>query len=240
MIRRQGLAVLLEGQQHVAGPVEGPTDVDGGAVRPRLALGQLALRALEVHVAVLLAGPGDAEVGEHIAEPHAGPHAVGRCCAAPVEADGLLHHVLLLTAVACADEGHREAHDRPHFPGGQVVHGQLAWLRHAGDLEAMLIPGDLGHGTMVPHHVEGGRRDPARLLELGQRRLRVEGVSARQPDHVLVTLHPAVRRVCIARVYLGGVLAVWHGQARVPQRGGQGNCTVDDAAVPSGLHAVGG
>ena len=72
--------------------------------------------------------------------------------AAPVEADGLLRHVLLLAAVARADEAHREAHHGSVLARGQVVHADLhVPSRQPADLELVGLPVQLRHGAVVAH-----------------------------------------------------------------------------------------
>merc|ERR1719316_709247 len=53
---------------------------------------------------MLLADWGHTQLLEDIAQAHARPDTVAHSSAAPIESNGLLRHVLLLTTVACADE----------------------------------------------------------------------------------------------------------------------------------------
>mmetsp|Transcript_26378 Transcript_26378/g.42258 ORF Transcript_26378/g.42258 Transcript_26378/m.42258 type:complete len:203 (+) Transcript_26378:384-992(+) len=202
MVGRQKLSVLLVGQDHVALPIQGPADIDGSAVGTCLPLRQLTLGTLEVHESVLLRSLCNTQLREQLGKPNSGPHAVAHGCAAPVEAHSLLRHVLLLPPIAGANEGDRDGCHGAPVSGSQLVHGQLAGLRHPGDLQAMLCPGDLGHRPMVPDHVNGRRRDPARLLQELQGRLSVERVTSSEPNTGNMPLDPVVRRVGISLVHL--------------------------------------
>mmetsp|Transcript_22372 Transcript_22372/g.43589 ORF Transcript_22372/g.43589 Transcript_22372/m.43589 type:complete len:546 (+) Transcript_22372:483-2120(+) len=202
VIRSQPLTVLLEGQQGFTLFVQGPAHVDGGAILAVFAGGQLALRAGKVHMAVLLADLRHTKRREDVAEAHARPDAVANSGAAPVEADSFLRHVLLFAAVASADEGHWEAHDGAIPARHKVVHADLHISpRHPRDLELMGFPVQLWHSPVVADHVQGGRGDPSGLLQALQRGLRVEGVPAREANHVLVALDPRIGRVGIALVH---------------------------------------
>mmetsp|Transcript_65971 Transcript_65971/g.148862 ORF Transcript_65971/g.148862 Transcript_65971/m.148862 type:complete len:254 (-) Transcript_65971:590-1351(-) len=232
MVWRKPLTVLLEGEQNVTLTVQRPAHRDRRPIVPVRTLRKLPQRARKVDVLMLLTHPGDAQVCEDVAQSHTGPDAVGHCASAPVEADGLLGHILLLPPVARADEGDREAHHRADLPGDQIVHAQLASpTGHAGDFEAMVTPGDLRHCAVIADDVQGGGRHPAGLLQLAQRRLRVEGVAPGETDHVRVALDPLIRRVPVTIVHLPGLLLLWHGQARRPHMRGQPDVALNERTV---------
>mmetsp|Transcript_24664 Transcript_24664/g.65891 ORF Transcript_24664/g.65891 Transcript_24664/m.65891 type:complete len:450 (-) Transcript_24664:71-1420(-) len=221
MVGGEQLAVLLESQEHVALAVHGPTHVNRGAVGARLALRQLAWRTLEVHVAVFGSSLGNPDVLQQVAEAHACPDAVGYPPRAPVEANCLLGHVLLLAAIASADKTDGDADDLAHLARCNIVHGQLAGAWHAIDHKLVALPRDFGHRAMVANDVQGWGRYPARLLQVLHGRLRVERVAPCEPDHALVPHHPAVGGVRIAVVDHLGILPGRHLQAHRGHVGGQ-------------------
>jgi len=120
---------------------------DAGAVNT---FGQLAVRPIEVDpVAARLQrlGVHTAVLQEHV-QGHARPDGGTDGAGTPAEALALSGHVHLLAAVARADKGDGQG---PLGQGHQLVHGQYLGLRHAearhGD--AVLVPGQLGHRTVV-------------------------------------------------------------------------------------------
>mmetsp|Transcript_49636 Transcript_49636/g.89321 ORF Transcript_49636/g.89321 Transcript_49636/m.89321 type:complete len:217 (+) Transcript_49636:1695-2345(+) len=135
MVWRQGLAILLEGKKDIALPIQSPAHVNGCSVRASLALRQLTKRALEVNETVLLGGPGDPELVQELAESHPCPHRVAHGSRTPVETNSLLGHVLLFASVSSTDEGHWDGHDSAPLARGQLVHAELAWVRHTCDLQ---------------------------------------------------------------------------------------------------------
>eukprot|EP00976_Prorocentrum_cordatum_P046407 938241-Prorocentrum_minimum.AAC.4 len=68
------------------------------------------------------------------------------------------------------------------------------------------VPVQLRHRAVVADDVQVDGGDETVVQECGQRGLRVEGVSARQTNHLRVTLDPLVRDLGIALVHFGIVL----------------------------------
>mmetsp|Transcript_52167 Transcript_52167/g.138523 ORF Transcript_52167/g.138523 Transcript_52167/m.138523 type:complete len:487 (+) Transcript_52167:1563-3023(+) len=194
VVGRQPLAVLLIGEHDVARRVHGGEPVDRRAVPP---LGH-RLGADEAHVVRAVVRRFDAALEQHIAEQHSLPH--GACVAggAPVEADGLLAQVLLLTPVARAHQRHRDL-ARRHLH--QVVHREdFGRVDEAVDRQPEAIPFQLGHGAVVAHIVERGGRDETLLHERWERRLHIEWMAASQADQVGVARNPIVWCPHVARI----------------------------------------
>ena len=190
------VAVLLVGDDDVAGRVQRGLHVDGGAVGARAAIltvvrfRELALGTGEAHEPAAGTGLVDARAVEDDPERDALPVGVTDGGGAPVEADGLLDHVLLLAAVTRAHHEAREAIGR-HLR--ELVHadGVGVW-DVAGDFDAMGVPVELGHGAVVADDVQVDRGDEAVVEDLRGGRLDVEGVLACEADEGRVALDPGV------------------------------------------------
>mmetsp|Transcript_44921 Transcript_44921/g.143070 ORF Transcript_44921/g.143070 Transcript_44921/m.143070 type:complete len:478 (-) Transcript_44921:1469-2902(-) len=231
VVGEQVLAIVLEGEQHVALAVQGPADRDRSAVGAVGALRDLSLGARKVNELVLRAHPRDADAREDVAQPNAGPHAVRHGGRAPVEADGLLRHVLLLAAVAGADVRDRDGHEGAQAARRELVHGHLAGLRDAADVEPVRLPGQPRHRTVVAHKGDGGGCDPAGLLQLLQGRLGVEGMAAGEAHHVRVPPNPLVPGAPVRLRHHQRLLLLRHLQLRRPTARGELEAPVDLGAV---------
>lgn len=92
-------------------------------------------------------------MAENIAETDSSPYRSTDCRSTPIESNGLLHHVLLFSAVASAHECYWQL-SRLKEPE-KVLHCQsYGPLHEPGDLDLPIIP----HGTrdisMIPHVVK--------------------------------------------------------------------------------------
>ncbi|RWV85521.1 hypothetical protein GW17_00052680 [Ensete ventricosum] len=138
----------------------------------------------------------ESATAEDVLEPGAAPHRCGHGRGAPVEPDGLAHHVLFLPPVAGAHQGDGDL-DRGEV-AEQLVHGPGAspgrWARPSK------CPVGLGDGAVTPDVVERDQRDEPVVHEPGQRRLAVERVFPGEPDEGLVALDPAVGGVLVPRL----------------------------------------
>mmetsp|Transcript_106350 Transcript_106350/g.200246 ORF Transcript_106350/g.200246 Transcript_106350/m.200246 type:complete len:258 (-) Transcript_106350:486-1259(-) len=115
MIRREQFSILFEGQQNIPFTIQCPAHIDGCAINTSVSLWEFSLGAFKVYKAMFFADPLDAKSVENIAKSHPRPHSVADGRTAPIESDCLLCHVLLLPAIASANEGHRDAHLRTKF-----------------------------------------------------------------------------------------------------------------------------
>lgn len=119
------------------------------------------LGPFEAHVEGALLAGEDAAVTKHVAQPHAPPDRGAHRGSAPVEADGLLHHVLLLPAIARAHQRHRQlARREPQHVLHRVGRRPPHQPRHV-DLPA--IPRCARHYAVVAHVVQRGGRQKTRL-----------------------------------------------------------------------------
>jgi len=142
----------------------------------------------------------DPATAQHVAQRHAAPHGGGGAGRAPVEADGLLDHVLLLAAVTGADErgGKLAVGKLAH----EAVHGEPGWaLDKTGYFDGPVFPVGLGNWTVVADVVEWDWGDEAVVHEALQGGLRVEGVLPCEADHGGVPCDPLIRRSLVARVH---------------------------------------
>mmetsp|Transcript_30238 Transcript_30238/g.78186 ORF Transcript_30238/g.78186 Transcript_30238/m.78186 type:complete len:224 (+) Transcript_30238:1748-2419(+) len=188
MVGREVAPIVLICNQHVVGGVHSVLPFEAGAIGAVLALGKLLLWAAKRDVPAALRRPLGAAQREQVGQAHARPVAGAGARRTPVEADGLLHHVLLLPPVPRADQGHRNSYRRQ---GGDFVHSKLARLTHqALDGDPVLGPLDARRGAVVAHIVQAGGCHEAVLHEVLQRRLTVEGVPPRKAHEVGVAGHP--------------------------------------------------
>ena len=192
VVRLQALAVVVVSDHDVPRRVHGGVDVNGRAV---LAIGQV-LGAHKLHVPRLALAVS--RFHQDVPQPHTSPEARRVTGGAPVEADGLLHHVLLLAAVASAYQRHGNG-ERGHR--NQLGHGQRERrVDHSVDADDVLVPALLRAVAVVADIVQRGRRDEALMEERLQRRLAVERVFASEADEIWVSRDPAVRRFLVSLV----------------------------------------
>mmetsp|Transcript_11590 Transcript_11590/g.20025 ORF Transcript_11590/g.20025 Transcript_11590/m.20025 type:complete len:298 (-) Transcript_11590:132-1025(-) len=232
MVRSKQLSVLLEGQHDIAFPVQSPSNVDRRSIDTPISLWQFTLWPFEVYKAMLLADFCDAESSQNVTKPHTCPHSVADGCAAPIEADCLLGHVLLLSAISSTNEGHWDAHLWSKFPGHEFCHAHFevsCW--DTRDLQSMSVEVNLRHCTMVADHCEGGRRDPTSRLQCRQLSLRIEWMAARQTNHVLVAFDPLVRSISILRIHFSSVLPWRHGQVIILNLGGDVDLPIHNFSI---------
>mmetsp|Transcript_133619 Transcript_133619/g.217619 ORF Transcript_133619/g.217619 Transcript_133619/m.217619 type:complete len:262 (-) Transcript_133619:7-792(-) len=232
MIWSQEFSILLESQHDITLAIEGPSHINGSAVNASVSLWQLSLRAFEMHETMLLADSLDAESSENITKPHTCPHSVADGCAAPIEADCLLGHVLLLSAISSTNEGHWDAHLWSKFSGHEFCHAHFevsCW--DTRDLQSMSVEVNLRHCTMVADHCEGGRCDPTSRLQCRQLSLRIEWMAARQTHHVLVTFDPLVRSIGILGVHFSSILPWRHGQVVILNLGGDVDLPIHNFSI---------
>eukprot|EP00959_Pyramimonas_sp_CCMP1952_P090891 1902758-Pyramimonas_sp.AAC.1 len=135
--------------------------------------------ALEAEVLAGGGHGGDTTLLEEDVHGDPSPHGGAHTTRAPVEADGLLQHVLLLAAVTRAHQRDGDALPR-HVH--DVVHGESP---HPGDValhpNPVLVPLDFGGCAVVAHVVDGRRCDEARLVKQLGSGLAVERVATCQP-----------------------------------------------------------
>mmetsp|Transcript_37678 Transcript_37678/g.64262 ORF Transcript_37678/g.64262 Transcript_37678/m.64262 type:complete len:501 (+) Transcript_37678:1389-2891(+) len=137
------------------------------------------------HVALL-----DAGSEEKITKEHSLPNIGRDTSGAPVESNGLTNHVLLLTAISGAHESYGKL-TSGHVDN--VVHAEVQLARdHAANAHAVLLPLDVRTGAVVAHVVKAGGGDELEFLVDVQRRLDVEGVTAREAHELSVAGDPFV------------------------------------------------
>mmetsp|Transcript_12496 Transcript_12496/g.30326 ORF Transcript_12496/g.30326 Transcript_12496/m.30326 type:complete len:668 (-) Transcript_12496:2-2005(-) len=195
VVGHQPLPVLLVRDDDVTERVHRMVVGERGPVE---AVGEL-VGALEAHEVGALRARLDARLDQEVPERNAGPVGARGPGGAPVEANGLLGHVLLFAAVARARDSDREGLLVGHV--NDVLHRDGERLLHEPrDLNGVGIPVELRHGAVVANEVERGRRDHALIDELRERRLDVVRVPPRQPNHRGVPRHPLIRGVNIASI----------------------------------------
>mmetsp|Transcript_28577 Transcript_28577/g.88427 ORF Transcript_28577/g.88427 Transcript_28577/m.88427 type:complete len:348 (+) Transcript_28577:1531-2574(+) len=205
VVRLEPLAVLLPAEDDVVRLVHDVAERQRRAVRPVGARGELLVRAAEGDVAAVVPRRGvrrDAVRREDVREVAAAPLGHAEARRAPVEADGALDHVLLLAAVARADEEHgpRDLGQRleEREGEGRVLLDAVAREQLAAPLVEDLVRGLLvvfdGDLAVVPHVVERRGRAVAVRDQERQRRLHVKRVAAREADELRRALHPRVGR----------------------------------------------
>lgn len=87
----------------------------------------------------------------------------------------------------CAGDGARK---RDGVHPRDFVHAQCQGVAHgAADGYCVRVPVNLGHGAVVAHNVQGGRRDEALIHEQGERGLDVKRVAAGEADELWMTRH---------------------------------------------------
>mmetsp|Transcript_16157 Transcript_16157/g.51567 ORF Transcript_16157/g.51567 Transcript_16157/m.51567 type:complete len:360 (+) Transcript_16157:1845-2924(+) len=214
VVRGQALAVLLVREDEVAGRVHRHVPRDRRAVA---AQGH-HLGADKADMVCAVGGLLHAALEQHVAQQHALPDGGGDSRSAPAEADCLLYQVLLLAAIAGADEGDRQF-ARRH--GENVIHGEGGGcVDEAADVELVSCPLALGHGAVVAHVVQRRRSQEPTLHQLWQRGLHVERMAAGQTDHVRVAGHPLIGGTLVLGVdgadrgpaVLGDHLVPWVGE----------------------------
>lgn len=124
MIRRQRLPVLHVGKDDVAGGIHCNLPQDTSSVLGPTATWQF-LSAFEAHVDGPTGVAIDPTPLEHAPQRYTAPHRSGGGTGAPVEANALLHHVLLLAAVGRANKRDRELATGEVL--GQLVQREAGW-----------------------------------------------------------------------------------------------------------------
>ena len=192
VVRLEPLAVLLPADHDVVGLVHGVAQRHGRAVGAVGAGGQLLDGPAEADVAAVVPRRRvrrDAVGGQDVGEVAAAPRRHAEAGGAPVEADRALDHVLLLAAVARADEEHGpldegqlpEVRERERRRRGDAVARRQRDAPLSFNLQNVALAG-VGDGDLavVAHVVDRGRRGVAVRHEQRQRRLDVERVLARE------------------------------------------------------------
>mmetsp|Transcript_31111 Transcript_31111/g.69121 ORF Transcript_31111/g.69121 Transcript_31111/m.69121 type:complete len:268 (-) Transcript_31111:124-927(-) len=198
MVGSQPAPVLLVGHYNVRGQVHSLGVGEGGAVGAVITLGQLTLGTSEGHEVGSLIWSLDASLQQNITQPDASPVCGTGGAGSPVEANRLLHHILLLATVARTDQGDGQSDGRH---GDQLIHTNADWgVNQAIDFNSVAAPADFGHGTVIAYEVNGRWRYEAIAHEMIHRWLAVERVSASKAQDAGVTRYPVVWCISILLV----------------------------------------
>mmetsp|Transcript_9392 Transcript_9392/g.25331 ORF Transcript_9392/g.25331 Transcript_9392/m.25331 type:complete len:271 (-) Transcript_9392:68-880(-) len=185
--------------------------------------------------------PLGAHMLQQVTQLHSSPVARAHSTGAPIEADRLLVHVLLLAPVSCAHHCDRDGH-RGHRH--DLVHGQgHGPLHQTIDLQPVLFPSDARGRTMVAYVVDGGRGDEACCHEVVHGGLTVQGVAACEAQDSRVSWDPGISSPLVLGIQVSGrdmQCPVWVLRAQGGLVGGtqHGVCKGGDSSRQSCTSAV--